>query len=373
MKKIGILGGGQLGKMFMENASSYPYEIHFMDCSTDAPVSHITDNYRIGNILDYEDVLSFGLEMDVISIEIENVHVEALHELQSRGKTVIPDPKCLDIITDKGLQKQFYEKLGLPSTRYEIHDQWEELKTDLKFPIFQKYRKGGYDGKGVQHVAKREELQNLVKTPSVLEEAADIDYEISVQVFKSQAGELVTYPVVRFVADEHLNLVDYLIFPTGMEEKFWAEAKEIAESVASNLSGAGVFSVEMFKTKDGKILINETAPRVHNSGHSTIEASSSSQFDQMLRILAGLPLAQVTEHRLSAMWNILGPPEVHGKYIIHGLDAILNAENTYLHWYRKSESKPGRKMGHITFLADSEEELVNKINFAKANLKIVSL
>ncbi len=370
--KIGILGGGQLGKMFQELASRYPVECYYMDNSIHAPVSQISQNYSLGDIREYSDVMDFGLDKDVISIEIENVCVEALHDLQKKGKIVIPDPKCLEIIIDKGLQKKFYERIEVPSTRFELHESTTQLKLDLKFPIFQKYRTGGYDGKGVQKVNSPKELLTLENVPSVYEEAADIHTEISVQVFKDLHGNMVSYPIVKFVADPKLNLVDYLIFPTDFDKTLEKKAQSMAEKIAAALPGAGVFSVEMFLTQNQELLINETAPRVHNSGHSTIEASASSQFDQMLRILMGYPLGK-SKHRLSAMWNILGPDDFTGECQLEGLEQLLLNDQCYVHWYGKKTSKPGRKLGHITFLAKDEKELQEKIQFAKSKIKVTKI
>ncbi len=368
--KIGILGGGQLGLMFQQNACSYPYDIYYMDRAKRSPVCTASAKYSVGEILDYEDVLRFGEDKDILSIEIENVNLEALYELQSRGKTVIPDPRALEIIRDKGTQRRFYSELALPSPRYEIHDSCRDLDLELDYPVMQKYRQGGYDGKGVVRVESAEAMAEIADRPSLFEEVVDIAEEIAVQVFKSQDGSMVSYPCVKFVADPKLNLLDYLIFPANFGASLEKEAKEIAESIAKNLPGAGVFSVEMFVDTDGNLLVNETAPRVHNSGHSTIEASASSQFDQFLRILVGLPLSSAPDHRVSGILNLLGPIEGSGAVNLMGLDDILAQEETYLHWYHKADSKPGRKLGHLTFLGANEEEVVKKINFAKATLKI---
>ncbi len=370
MKKIGILGGGQLGYMFEQNAGSYPVRTSYLD-KQGSSVAGLSPNFMMGDITDYDDVLSFGHEMDVISIEIENVNIEALRKLESMGKTVIPSPDCLDIITDKGIQKDFYTQNNIPTSAYELHDDWSELETELQYPLFQKYRKGGYDGKGVQKISTPQETSQAYKTPSVFEEAVDVDYEIAVQVFKDLEANTVVYPVVKFEADPTLNLLDHLIFPADIGHTLIEQAQNLALKVAQNLPGAGVFSVEMFVDKSGKLTVNETAPRVHNSGHSTIEASTSSQFDQMLRILAGYPLAEAL-HRLSGIWNIIGPAELTGAYQLEGLDELLTLPHSYLHWYQKSETKPGRKLGHMTFLDDNLDQILYRINQAKSQLKITA-
>ncbi len=370
--KIGILGGGQLGLMFQQNASNYPIDIHYMDSNPNSPVSQVCNNFKIGDITNYEDVMEFGKDKDVISIEIEHVNLEALSALKEQGKRIVPDPETLRIIRDKGTQRKFYSSLDLPSPSYEVYDEWEDLELELDYPVFQKYRTGGYDGKGVMKISNSSELDSIHRTPSIFEEAVEIDKEIAVQVFKSSAGDLISYPSVKFHADEELNLLDYLIFPGNFGESQEKEAKKIAETIAENLPGAGVFSVELFLSKSGQLIVNETAPRVHNSGHSTIEASPSSQFDQFLRILAELPLSKSQNHRCSGILNLLGPENVEGEVFLDGLDEVLAQPETYLHWYQKKISKPGRKLGHLSFLGENEAEVVNKINFAKASLKIIS-
>jgi len=276
-KKIGILGGGQLGRMFIENALRYDVEIHVLDPAANAPCARLTKFFTQGDFKDYDAVYQFGQNVDVITIEIEHVNTDALYQLEKEGKTVIPSAKALETIKDKGLQKDFYAKHNIPSSPYRIIDNKAALNNNLDFlPVFQKARKDGYDGKGVVHLKSVADLNQGFDVPSVLEKSVDIEKEISVIIARDQNGKMTTFPVVELVFDPVYNLVDYLSSPAQITEAQANRANELALMVADHLDSAGIFAVEMFLTKSGEILVNETAPRAHNSGHHTIEASISS-------------------------------------------------------------------------------------------------
>ena len=370
--KIGILGGGQLGRMFMQNALNYPFEVYFLEPDSSAPCAVFRDFFTQGDFKNYQSVLDFGKDKEVIGIEIENVNVPALRELQKLGKKIIPSPDCLEIIKDKGLQKQFYQKNNLPTAPFFLVENKAELLEieDLSFPFVQKLRIGGYDGKGVQVIHNQEEMTNLWDAPSVIEKAIEIEKELSVIASKNERGETQVFDVVEMVFNPKLNLVDYLFSPAEISSKNKRIAQEISIKTIESFQTAGVFCVELFLSKNDEILINEIAPRVHNSGHQTIEASSSSQYDQMLRVLTNLPLGEVRTRELSAMINLIGEPDFEGIAHYEGIEKIVSLPETYIHLYGKKNTKAGRKMGHVTVLGKNKADIEEKIHFIKSNLKV---
>lgn len=366
-QKIGILGGGQLGRMFLQSAYNYPFEYHILDAEG-APCQSICRHFTVGSFADYDDVVRFGADLDVIGIEIEHVNTEALQTLEAEGKIVIPSADTLTTIKDKGLQKQHYEKHGITSPDYYLVQGKADITTDrIAFPFVQKLRTGGYDGKGVQVINNADEWENLWDEPSVIEAFTPIAKEIAVMVVKGQNGDTAIYPTVEMVFDPALNLVDYLFSPARLSTEQQHEAVELAQKVADSFHGAGIFAVELFVDTQGKLWVNETAPRVHNSGHHTIEAAYCSQFEQMLRVLAGLPLGNPNLRDSGAMINLVGAAGHRGDAVIEGLATLSKMDNTYLHWYGKSETTPGRKMGHITVLAVSGD--LSAVEQTIANIK----
>jgi 5-(carboxyamino)imidazole ribonucleotide synthase len=371
--KIGILGGGQLGRMFIENALRYDVEIHILDPAANAPCAHIADHFTQGDFKDYETVYQFGQTVDVITIEIEHVNTDALYQLEKEGKLVIPGAKAIETIKDKGLQKEFYAKHGIPSSEFRLTKNKEDLNSNLDFlPVFQKARKDGYDGKGVVHLRDEQSLVEAFDVPSVLEKSVDIEKEISVIVARDQKANMITYPAVELVFDPVYNLVDYLIAPAQISDTQTKRAIELALKVANKLDSPGIFAVELFLSKTGEILVNETAPRAHNSGHHTIEASISSQFDQHLRILLGLPLGSTKSYKAAAMINIVGSEKHLGPVRYLGIRAVAALENVYIHLYGKEQTKPGRKMGHVSVVGADFNEVLEKIQVVKDKLKAVA-
>ncbi|MEZ4916667.1 MAG: 5-(carboxyamino)imidazole ribonucleotide synthase [Chitinophagales bacterium] len=371
-KKIGILGGGQLGRMFIENALRYNVEIHILDPSENAPCSTLTPHFVQGSFKDFDTVYKFGKNVDVVTIEIEHVNVEALEQLENEGVQVIPSAKAIKIIKDKGLQKQFYKDYEVASSLFRLIENKAQLAEYLTFlPAFQKTRTDGYDGKGVQYIANENDLDKAFEAPSILEKAVDIDKEISVIVAKDVNGNTEFFPIVELVFDPVYNLVDYLKAPANITDYQQERAKRLAQQVVDGLHSAGIFAIEMFISKEGEVLVNETAPRTHNSGHHTIESSASSQFDQQLRILTGLPLGN-SENRVnvSAMVNLVGAEGYTGKVLYEGIAEISALENVFVHLYGKEVTKPGRKMGHITILGNSDEEVLEKIKFVKEKVVV---
>ena len=368
--KIGILGGGQLGRMFIQNALNYDDEFHVLDPNSDCSCAYIS-HFSQGNFNNYEDVLAFGQDKDVISIEIEHVNVDALFELEKQGKKVIPNAEIIKTIQQKILQKEFYKKHNIPSPDFEIFDGTsDELK--IKFPFVQKLNTGGYDGKGVQIIKNADDLKNLWTEDSVLENLVDIDKELSIIIAKNENGETKTFPVTEMVADEKLNLLDFNICPADISKDVQSQIDAIAEKFINAANSAGLFAIELFLDKNGKVWVNETAPRLHNSGHQTQEGNANSQFEQFYRTLKNLPLTDTDAFGFSGMLNLVGEQNYSGKVKYKGLEEVLKLPKTYVHLYGKTETKPGRKMGHINVLANSREELLEKLNYIKTLVRVIA-
>lgn len=368
---IAILGGGQLGRMFLENALRYDVEVHVLDPDPQAPCARLAHRFVQGRFDDHATVMAFAQHADVIGIEIEHVSVEALEALQRLGKTVIPDPQALRVIKDKGLQKQFYSGHSIPSAAFVMVEHKADLKDHAdRLPGFLKARTGGYDGKGVMALTPDTDAGSLFEGPYVLEEKTDIALELAVIVVRALNGTTVVYDPVEMVFDPRLNLVDHLQAPARVDERIIREAQQLALRVAEALASPGVFAVELFLTRDGRVLVNETAPRAHNSGHHTIEACASSQFDQLLRVYMGWPLGDTRLRGMAAMINLVGV-EGTGEPELRGADDILHLPGTFIHLYGKAETRSGRKMGHVTVLADDQSALDQAIAVSKVHGRVV--
>lgn len=370
--KIGILGGGQLGRMFLQAAISYPYQTKVLDPSPEAPCAHLCDEFVVGDFADEQTVLDFAADCDVVGIEIEHVSVTALRQLQAQGKRVIPSPDALAMIQDKGLQKQFYADHDIPTAPFYLIENAAQVDlAKIPLPFVQKTRTGGYDGRGVQIIDSESELAKLWDVPSVIEACCPIEKEIAALVVVDKRGDFVTYPLVEMVFDPLLNLVDVVEMPAELSEAVRAQAEVIVHKLAGVMNSPGVFAVELFVSEDQQVWVNETASRVHNSGHLTIEACSCSQFDQMWRVLADTPLAAANTRRCAAMVNLIGG-EGSGEALLPDLDKLLAMPEVYVHWYGKSETRPGRKMGHVTILAESAAELDRRVEEVKPFLRVVA-
>ena len=367
--KIGILGGGQLGRMLIQNALKYDDEWYTLDPAKDAPCSTIS-HFEQGSFNDYDTVFNFGKGKDLVSIEIEHVNVDALFELQECGVKVIPSPLIIRTIQQKMLQKEFYKKNNIPSPEFQNMNSISEA--DFPLPFVQKMNTGGYDGKGVQVIKTEEDLQNLWDVPSVLESLIDIDKELSIIVARNEKEETKTFPVTEMVADPKLNLLDFNICPAQISEEVQNQIDEIARKFIAAVNSAGLFAIELFLDKNGKVWVNETAPRLHNSGHQTQEGNANSQFEQMYRTLKNLPLADTDEHGFSGMLNLVGEEGYAGKVKYEGIEEVLKLPKTYVHLYGKTETKPGRKMGHINVVADSRAELMEKLISIKKMVRVIS-
>ncbi|UJF24747.1 5-(carboxyamino)imidazole ribonucleotide synthase [Suttonella sp. R2A3] len=371
--KIGILGGGQLGRMFLQEAANYPHSVAILDPTLDAPAAALTDDFYCGDFNDEATVLAFGEEQDVIGIEIEHVSVAALKQLREAGKRVIPEPRVLEMIQDKGKQKQFYADHKLATTDFYLIKGRDEVDLEkIALPFVQKLRTGGYDGRGVQVIRDEQELDNLWDEPSVIEAMCPIAKEIAVLVATDGSGDLVCYPILEMVFNPELNLVDVVKTPARLSSSVEAHAVALAEDAVLAMASAGIFAVELFVDQEGEVLINEIAPRVHNSAHLTIEACPSSQFDQMWRILAKQPLGTVQLYRPAAMVNLIGAEGHEGEAVLPHLEKLLALDEVSVHWYGKSVTRPGRKMGHVTILAASDEALNRKIDKVKQYAEVIA-
>lgn len=370
--KIGILGGGQLGRMLIQNAINYNLNISVLDPDAEAPCKSIS-KFTKGSITDYDTVYKFGKDKDLITIEIENVNVEALKALEKEGKKIYPQPEIIELIMDKGLQKMFYQRNNIPTADFFLIEQKEQItKYADFFPFFQKLRKGGYDGKGVVKLTSPDKLEKAFSEPSVLERLVNFDKEISVIVARNADGESKCFPVVECEFNPTANLVEYLFSPANIKKNEEKEAYAIAIKVAEKLNIVGLLAVELFLTKDGKVLVNEIAPRPHNSGHHTIEGNIVSQFEQHWRAILNLPLGDTSIIKPSVMVNLLGEEGFEGPAKYQGMEDVLKFGGVYIHLYGKANTKPFRKMGHVTIVDDDIVKARQKAKSVKNILKVVS-
>lgn len=367
--KIGILGGGQLGRMFLQEAANYPLQVKILDPDPQAPCAHLCDEFVCGDFNDEATVFAFGQDCDAIGIEIEHVNVAALKRLQAQGKRIVPEPAVLEIIQDKGRQKAFYAEHGIPTAPFYLAANAADIDTQA-LPFVQKTRTGGYDGKGVQIIRNAADAAQLWDVPSVIESLCPITKEIALIFVADGKGDVRTYPAAEMVFDPVLNLVDVVQMPAEISLEIAAQVDKICRQLAAAFAGAGVFAVEMFVTQSGEVWVNETACRVHNSGHPSIEACPSSQFDQMLRLLADYPLGSTQLLSAAAMINLIGAEGEQGAAEMRDLPALLAQEQVYLHWYGKHQVRSGRKMGHITLTASDTAALKAKIAALKQEIHL---
>ena len=372
-KKLGILGGGQLGRMIIQAAIDFDFTIKTLDPDINAPCKYISHEFVSGSLQDYDTVMAFGEDCDVITIEIENVNVEALEALEKQGKSVFPQPSVLRIIQDKRLQKQFYIDHHLPTAEFILTDNQAATRLHVDFlPAVHKLGQGGYDGKGVQVIRTEADFSKAFEQPGVLEKMIDFEKELAVIVARNENGETQTFPVVEMVFHPEANLVEYLFAPADISDAMAKKAEAIAIQTANAFGIVGLLAVELFQTKTGEILINEVAPRPHNSGHQSIRSNDVSQFEQHLRAIFNLPLGSTRAHSKAAMVNLLGEDGYTGEAIYEGMDEILSVEGVHPFLYGKRITKPFRKMGHITIVDQDFEKLKEKVIFVKDKLKVIA-
>jgi len=355
--------------MLLQAAANYPVETFVMENDPECPAAHLCHHFTTGDIKNFDDVYHFGKGLHAITIEIENVNVEALVKLETEGVKIFPRPGVLKTIRNKILQKEYYKANGIPTADFKITKDFTELKQAEDFlPAVHKLGEGGYDGRGVQIIKTKDDIAKGFDKPSVLEKMIIIEKEIAQMVAINEKGDIALYPPAEMVFDPYLNLLDYQICPADIEKRILWKVEAIALSVVKNFNSSGIFAIEMFIDKTGDVFVNETAPRVHNSGHHTIEAHYSSQFDMLWRVMLGYPLGN-TEYILpSIMVNIIGADGYNGEVKYEGLDEVLKIENAFVHLYGKKQTKPGRKMGHVTIISKEKQELLHQSNKVKRTL-----
>lgn len=369
--KAGILGGGQLGRMLLQAASNYTVETYVLENDPHCPAAHLCHHFIQGDITNFEDVYAFGKKVDVLTIEIENVNIEALEKLESEGVKVIPKPSAIKIIKNKIKQKGFYQVNEIPTSDFVVTHTKESLPHHHDFlPAVHKLGEGGYDGKGVQIIRTKDDFEKGFDAPSVLEKMVAIDKELAMIVAIAQDGTATLYPPAEMIFDPVLNLLDYQISPALLPEKVSWKAEAIALKLVKAFNSPGLFAVELFVTKDEEVFVNETAPRVHNSGHHSIEANYSSQYDMLWRIMLNYPLGNPDAILPSAIVNILGAEGHSGEAVYTNLDDVLSMDNVFVHLYGKKQTKPGRKMGHVTIMHTDYQDLRYKANKIKHTLKV---
>jgi 5-(carboxyamino)imidazole ribonucleotide synthase len=373
MLKIGILGGGQLGRMLLQAAANYQVETHVMENDEECPAAHLCQHFVKGNIRAFNDVYDFGKGLDALTIEIENVNIDALEKLESEGVKIYPKPAVLRIIKNKVLQKEYYREHQIPTAEFAVLqslreiNEWEEL-----LPAVQKLAEGGYDGRGVQVIDDLSSSHMGFDEHSVLEKKIRIKKEIAAIIAVGQNGKTALYPAVEMVFNKDLNLLDYQISPAEIPQNVLWKIEAVSLAVVRNFNSPGLFAVELFIDVNDEVFVNETAPRVHNSGHHTIEAHYSSQFDMLWRIMLGNPLGNTKAILPSAMVNIIGTEGHVGDPKYDGLDEVLQIDNAFVHIYGKNQTKPGRKMGHVTILSSEKQDLVHKAHKIRQLLSVVS-
>lgn len=375
--KLGIIAGGQLGKMLVLAASNWDVRTYVLDTDDHCPASTSCTGFVKGSQLNYEDVIRFGNMVDLITFEIENVNIEALKHLKAEGKKIFPDPETLEIIQDKGFQKEFYQSHNIPSPHFILcKDKEEVLATAenqaIPLPFVQKLRKGGYDGRGIAPIRTESDYANVLDGASVVEKLIEIRKEISIIIARNNKGEMRCFPAVEMEFNEDAHLVERLICPSSLDKSILERANNIATRIVSLLNLRGLLAVEMFVDKDDVVWVNEIAPRPHNSGHHTIESVVTSQFEQLLRAIFDFPLGSTQLKMPSVMINLLGEPGYHGAVRYEGLTECMSIEGVKIHLYGKKITKPFRKMGHVTILAPSVEEAKMKADIVKRKLKVTS-
>ncbi len=360
MFKAGILGGGQLGRMLLQAAANYPVETFVLENDAECPAAHLCHHFTKGDIRNFDDVYHFGKGLDALTIEIESVNVDALEKLEAEGVRIYPRPSALRIIRNKIEQKEYYRQQQIPSSSFVVTRDIGELKQQASFfPAVHKIAEGGYDGRGVQGIRSVADAEKGFDAPSVLEKMVEIHKEIAQIIAIKDNGEVALYPAVEMIFNPDLNLLDYQLCPAEISTPIKWKIEAVSLAVVKGLKTAGIFAVELFVDKQGEVFVNETAPRVHNSGHHTIEANYSSQFDMLWRVILDYPLGNTAIIQPAAIVNLLGENGFSGDANYEGLNEVLRMDNAFVHLYGKKQTKPGRKMGHVTLLGKDRQSLVH--------------
>ncbi|MGF7216512.1 5-(carboxyamino)imidazole ribonucleotide synthase [Spirosoma lacussanchae] len=374
---LGILGGGQLGLMLLQAAIDWNLRVHVLDPDADAPCRHLCTQFNTGSLTDYDTVYQFGQGVDVLTIEIERVNVDALEALEREGKRVYPQPAVIRVIQDKRLQKQFYRDNNLPTADFILTDNRADAIRQINqnpalLPAFHKLGRDGYDGRGVQRIATAADADKAFDAPGVLEKAVDFEKELAVIVARNEGGDVQTFPTVEMVFHPELNLVEYLFAPAEITADIDRQAQAIARQTADAFGIVGLLAVELFLDKAGNVLINEVAPRPHNSGHHTIRANVTSQFEQHWRAILNYPLGNTDAYQPAAMLNLLGEDGHTGPARYEGLETLLTMPGVFPFFYGKAITKPFRKMGHVTVMDTDMDALRKKVSAVKTGIRVVT-
>jgi len=373
--KLGVLGGGQLGKMLTLAASQWGLRTAILDAGQDMPAAPVCQEFVQGDFRDFETVYRFGKTVDLLTIEIEQINIDALEKLEKEGVRVFPSSANLRVIQDKAVQTQFLIDQKIPKPAYLTFSSPAEIRKAIdagtvRFPFVQKLRKFGYDGRGVRVIRSEKDLPQLLEGETMTEDCVAIDKELSVIVARNSSGEVAAYPAVEMVFNPEANLVDYLVCPADIAPTIEKEAEMLAKKIAAALNLIGILAVEMFLDKQGKLWVNELAPRPHNSGHQTIESSFTSQYEQHLRAILNFPLGSTVTKIPSVMLNLLGEPGFSGTAVYEGLKECLAMEGVKIHIYGKKETRPFRKMGHVTVLDFKRECALEKAKRVRQTIKV---
>lgn len=374
---LGILGGGQLGKMLLAETQKWDITTHVLDPSPEAPCKTGCSFFTQGSLMDYDTVYEFGKDLDLLTIEIEGVNLEALADLEKKGVKTYPRAETLNFIQDKGVQKSFYAKANIPTAPFELYDNASSLIADYesgKFSLPQVWKicRGGYDGKGVQILRTVEDLQKLPQAPCVLEQLVPFTHELAVIVARSPSGQEMTYPVVEMEFHPQANQVEYVICPARIDDALAKKAQEVALRVSRAIKHEGLLAVELFATASGEILVNEVAPRPHNSGHYSIEASYTNQFEQHLRAILDLPLGDTRSKAAGIMVNLVGAQDHNGPVFYENIQKILAIPGVTPHIYGKKETRPFRKMGHVTIIHQDMTQARSIAEQVKNSINVIS-
>ncbi|MBU3676675.1 MAG: 5-(carboxyamino)imidazole ribonucleotide synthase [Chitinophagaceae bacterium] len=374
---LGILGGGQLGKMLLQAGHPWDLQTRVLDPDPEAPCKNLCHYFEVGSLLDYNTVYQFGKACDVLTIEIEHVNTDALRQLKKEGVVVHPDPEALGTIQDKGKQKIFFKHLGIPTSDFSLFQEKEHLYDALrnkiiKYPFVQKTRTAGYDGKGVSIIFSENDLPKLLEGPCIIEDYVPLQGELAVIVARNEQGETVAYDPVSMDFHAEANLLDLLLYPAPVSVELAAQAEQYARAIIESFGICGVLAVEFLIDQQGKIWVNEVAPRPHNSGHQTIESSVTSQYQQHLRGILNLPLGSTRITVPSAMVNILGDEGHQGPVLYEGLNTCLEQPGIHIHLYGKKITKPFRKMGHVTVTHPDLEQAKQTAQWVKQTIHVQS-
>ena len=371
--RLGILGGGQLGRMLIQEAINFNVNIHVLDPDPNAPCKKLCNQFEVGSLSDFDTVYNFGKDLDMITIEIEKVNVDALEKLEDEGVLVYPQSRVIRLIQDKGLQKQFFKQNDIPTSAFQFISNRDGLANcQIALPYIQKLRKDGYDGKGVKKISSSADYADAFDAPSIVEELVDFEKEIAVIVARNDRGDMATFPMVEMEFNPQANLVEFLISPSTYSFDIQSKAESIALKIANDLQIVGVLAVEMFLTKDGDILVNELAPRPHNSGHQTIEGNFTSQFGQHLRAIFNLPLGNTESRANAIMVNLLGEEGYEGLAEYDGIEEALSIDGVYVHLYGKKYTKPFRKMGHVCIINQDRALAIENARKVQELIKVIA-